>query len=124
MDIYFLICLSDGGSMTELHHGWNISYKPPTIGFVISLTVLVACYRIVTHHHLSAELLPPTIAGLAVSQAIVQLIFFLHVGLDSKPRWKSITFIFTVFVIFLIVALTIWIMHHLDYNLMPKMEHP
>ena len=53
--------------MTEINHGWNVSYKPPTIGFVISLTMLAAAYRIVTHHHLPPRLLPATIAGIAVA---------------------------------------------------------
>lgn len=110
--------------MTELHHNWNVSYKPSSIGFVISLTMLAAAYRIVTHHHLPQAILPATIGAVAVAQAVVQMIFFLHVGLDSKPHWKTITFLFTALVILIIVALTIWIMNELNYNLMPPMENP
>lgn len=110
--------------MRETHHGWDASLKPPFIGYVISMTALISCYRIVTHHLLSHAPLVATIASLAIAQALVQLVFFLHLGLETKPHWKSMTFLFTVLVIVIIVGLSIWIMHHLNYNLMPPMEQP
>jgi cytochrome o ubiquinol oxidase operon protein cyoD len=109
--------------MIDPHHGWNASLKPQCIGFVISFVLLISCYRIVTHHHLSDGFLYATVICSAFVQAIVQLIFFMHLGLESKPRWNTITFLFTLLVIILIIGGSVWIMNNINYNLMPAMGH-
>lgn len=107
--------------MIDPHHGWNASFKPQYIGFVISLILTLAAFRIVSHYHLTNWLLTLTIFGLAITQALAQLVFFLHLGLESKPHWNTITFLFTVMVILIVIGGSLWIMTHLDYNLMPPM---
>lgn len=109
--------------MIDPQHGWNVSYKPQFIGFILSIMLIIAAYRIVTHHHLSEGLLTLTLVGLALGQAVVQLVFFLHLGLETKPRWNMLMFLFTVMVILIVLGGSLWIMDNLDYNLMPKMEH-
>jgi cytochrome o ubiquinol oxidase operon protein cyoD len=78
----------------------------------------VAIYRIVTHNELSDFLLTLTIFGLAIFQAVVQLFFFLHLGMESKPHWGMITFLFTVLVIIVVIGGSLWIMNNLNYDLM------
>jgi len=107
--------------MIDLHHGWNFSYKPQFLGFVLSVLLTVSAYRIVTHKHLTDAELILTLYGLAIIQAGLQLVFNLHLGLESKPRWNMITFLFTALVLIIIIGGSIWIMSNLDYNLMPKM---
>ena len=107
--------------MIDLHHGWNVSFKPQFLGFVLSIILTVAAYRIVTHHHLTGSTLVLTLVGIGILQAAVQLIFFLHLGLETKPHWNMITFVFTVLVIIIVVGGSVWIMNNLNYNLMPSM---
>lgn len=109
--------------MIDAHHGWNASYKPQFIGFVMSLVLTVAVYRHLTHNELSGSVLTFTIVGFAILQAIIQLVFFLHLGLESKPHWGMITFLFTVLVILIVIGGSLWIMSNLNYDLMPQM-HP
>lgn len=108
--------------MIDLHHGWNASFKPQFLGFVVSTVLIASSYLIVGHHHLSNEALTLTIFGLAVVQALVQLVFFLHLGLESKPHWNTITFLFVVLVIVIIIGGSLWIMNNINYNLMPPMQ--
>ena len=110
--------------MIDTHHGWNLSYKPQYVGFVMSVILTVAAYRIVVNHELSDFLLMITIVGFAFLQAIIQLVFFLHLGLESRPHWGMITFLFTVLVLVIFIGGSLWIMNNLDYNLMPTMSHP
>jgi len=109
--------------MIDPHHGWNASFKPQFLGFVVSIILTVASYRIVTHYHLTNWLLTFTIFGFGTAQALVQLVFFLHLGLESKPHWNTITFLFMVLVIFVVIGGSLWIMNNLNYNLMPDMGH-
>ena len=105
--------------MIDRHHGWNVSFKPLVIGLILSLIFSVAAYRIVTHYHLPHDVLTFTIVGLGTLQAIIQLVFFLHLGLESdRPRWNLMMFLFGVLVMFLVIGGSLWIMHNLRYNVM------
>jgi len=109
--------------MLDAHHGWNRSYKPQFLGFVTALLLTVAAYRIVTHNELSDSLLHVTIFGFAVFQALIQLFFFLHLGMESKPHWGMITFLFTALIIVVVIGGSLWIMSNLSYDLMPMTKH-
>lgn len=109
--------------MIDTHHGWNRSFKPLFLGYTLSLIFIFAAYRIIVHHHLSDGALLFTIMGLGVLQAAIQLAFFLHLGLESKPRWNFMMFLFMVLVIIVIVGGSLWIMYQLNYNVMMPMGH-
>lgn len=99
--------------------GWNVSLKPIVIGLILSALLTLASYRIVTYYHLTSMGLVYTVFVLGIIQALVQLVFFLHLGLEEKPYWHMITFIFTALIAIIIVGGTLWIMSNLSYNLMP-----
>jgi cytochrome o ubiquinol oxidase subunit IV len=102
------------------------SLKSYFIGFILSIGLTIAAFipvmiHVNTNHILfSHEILLPLILGIAVIQLIVQLVFFLHLGFDSKSRWNLVFFVSTVSIVLLIVIASIWIMSHLNYNMMPK----
>ncbi len=104
--------------MIDQRHGWNVSFKPVILGFVFSVILTLAAYRIVTHYHLTNSVLFICIIGLAIVQAMVQLIFYLQLCLEEKPRWNFLMFLLMVFVIVVLVVGTIWIMKNLGYNLL------
>lgn len=104
--------------MLDREHGWNISLKPPVLGYVFSILLVVGMYRFVMRDHLSGSLLIWTVFSFGIVQAILQLIFFLHLGMESKPHWNSITFLFAVLVILIVIGGSMWIMQNLNYNVM------
>ncbi len=108
--------------MIDRHHGWNASTKPVILGFVFSLVLTLAAFRVVTHFHLNEMILLVTVLALASLQAVVQLIFYLHLGLEESPRWNMMMFVFMALIIFVLIAGSIWIMKNIDYNLMPGMK--
>lgn len=107
--------------MIDTRHGWTFSFKPQFIGFVLSILLTVAVYRVVVHRELTEFLLVATVTTFCVLQALIQLFFFHHIGMESKPHWITITFLFTLLVLVIIVGGTLWIMSNLNYNLMPSM---
>ena len=52
---------------------------------------------------------------LAVAQLFVQLILFLHLGEERKPRWNLTALIFALLVVAILVGGTIWIMNNLRH---------
>ena len=103
--------------MLDQRHRWNLSLKPLVIGFLLSIALILIAYSIATNHQLSGLAAIVVILGLGIVQAIVQLIFFLHIGLESKPRWNLISLLFMVLVVVIVVGGSIWIMQSLKYNM-------
>lgn len=105
--------------VNEPGHGNLVSY---VIGFILSLILTLAAYFIVEEHLLTGVAQVSTIVGLCVIQVLVQLLFFLHVGSEPKPRWNYHMLLFTLLIVFILVAGTLWIMYNLDYRMMPSMD--
>lgn len=109
-------------SLKEIQKEWHGTLKSYIIGFIASLLLTAISFSLVITQALSGHALVYTIIGLAVLQAIVQLLFFLHVGQEAKPRWETIIFCCTVLVLLIIIIGSLWIMHDLNERMMPGMN--
>ena len=107
--------------MIDTHHGWNASSKPIILGFVISIILVFSSYQIVVYRHLAGWVLTSSVLGLGFFQALMQLIFFFHIGLEDKPRWKLAMFLFMIFLAACVVLGSIWIMKNISSNVMIPM---
>lgn len=108
-------------SLREIQKEWHGTYKSYAIGFFSSLVLTALSFFIVIAKLLVGKALFVALIGLAIIQASVQLIFFLHLGQEAKPRWETLIF-YLMLLILLIVALgTLWIMYDLDERLMKPM---
>lgn len=94
------------------------------IGFAVSLLLTFIAFGLVMvrvetgHSILSDQFLMIVLGLLALAQFIVQLVFFLHLGTETKPRWKLLVFWFMIIIVLIIIIGTIWIMDNLNYNMM------
>jgi len=91
-------------------------------GFITSLILTIAAYFIILNpeffnFNISRAVI--IIFLLALIQSIVQLIFFINVWKEKGPLWNLGIFISTVSIIFIVIFFSIWIMNHLNYNMMP-----
>lgn len=117
--------MSRKDSNSTAPRGTLISYAS---GFILSILLTLAAYipvsRHVDTHHLSYahSQLVFLILFFAVVQLVVQVLFFLHLSQESKPRWNLISFLFMLMVVLIIVIGSIWIMYHLNYNMTPEEE--
>lgn len=102
------------------NHGSNLlSY---TVGFLLSIVVTFVAYIIAKEGIFAGWIGIYIILGLAIIQLIIQAFFFLHITEEKRPRFNLLTFCFMIMIIFILVAGSIWIMHNLDYNMMPKQQ--
>lgn len=109
-------------SLNEIKKEWHGSLKSYVIGFIASLLLTCLSFFLVFTQFVTGRYLVFSIVGLALVQAIVQLLFFLHVGQEDKPRWETVTFYFMVLVLLIIVIGTLWIMFNLNDRTMSDME--
>lgn len=97
-------------------HGTIQNY---VIGFVLSLVFTLIPYWLVVNHKLHGTILFGTIMVFALLQAGIQLLFFLHLGRERKPRWQSGFLLVTAGGLFVVTVGTTWILYHLHENMTP-----
>lgn len=85
-------------------------------GFVLSLVLTLAAYSVVVNKMASGWTAVYIILALALIQLIVQIVFFLHLGREQKPRWNLTVMLFAVMVVVILVGGSLWIMHNMNYH--------
>ena len=105
-------------SLTELHKRWHGTLKSYLIGLALCIILTLASFLLVLKHWLSGGVLYAALIALGVVQAIVQLLFFLHLGQETKPQWYSVVFAWMVFFLVIVFLGTLWIMFDLNERVM------
>jgi len=59
------------------------------------------------------------VIALAFVQIVVHTVCFLHVNARAEGGWTLLTTIFTVVIVAIVIAGSLWIMYHLNTNMMP-----
>lgn len=88
------------------------------IGFVLSIICTIIPYVMVTERLFGRESLLIGVTFFGVAQLLVQVFFFLHLPAKVKPYWDLIVFFFTLLIVAFLVVGSLWIMYHLNYNMM------
>ncbi|MCB5187609.1 cytochrome o ubiquinol oxidase subunit IV [Methylobacillus caricis] len=94
------------------------SVKTYVIGFILSVILTVIPFALVMYPTLAPGVILISILALAVVQIIVHLVYFLHMNSSSEQRWNVMAFIFTILIIAIVVIGSLWIMFHLNHNMM------
>lgn len=105
-------------SIKEIQKEWHGTLKSYVIGFVLSLGLTILSFSLVWSQLIAGSFLAYTIIGLAIVQAAIQLLFFLHVGQEAKPKWETLIFYFMVLVLVIVVIGSLWIMFDLNERVM------
>lgn len=101
------------------HNRKLISYA---VGFLSSIGLTLFSFWIVTYHILEGWSAGWAILGLALVQCAVQLFFFLHIGDDTRPRWKFLSMLFMLAILTIVVVGSLWIMNSLNSRMMMTPE--
>ena len=88
-------------------------------GLLLALGLTVASFLLVMRHAVDGLTLVWALAGLALMQLVVHLVCFLHLGRSSNQRWNRVALIFAGIFVVLVVGGSVWIMQHLNHNMMP-----
>lgn len=108
----------------EIHgsEGEHGTVKTYVIGLILCLFLTLGSYYLVSEHILSGKTLIYAICALGLTQAFIQLHFFLHLGTEPKPYWDFSIFLFMALVLLIVVIGSLWIMENLDYRTMNDMK--
>jgi len=61
------------------------------------------------------------VAVLAVAQILVHTFAFLHVNARAQGGWTLVAYVFTAVLLAITIGGSLWIMYHLNLNMMPGM---
>jgi cytochrome o ubiquinol oxidase operon protein cyoD len=91
-------------------------------GYIFSIYLTITAYLAVYNHLFSNTLLAVIIVGLALVQFVGQLLFFMHLGKETKPRWKLAVTLSMILVVSILVGGSLWIMSNLNYRMTPTQQ--
>ncbi len=100
--------------MSERSHKLKLSAY--VFGFAMSLYLTLTAYWLTVQDMFQPTTFMVAILTLAVLQFSIQVIFFLHIGEESKPRWNLTTLAFMLLVVGILVIGSLWIMDNLSYH--------
>ena len=89
------------------------------LGLVLATLLTVASFYVAGTGLIWAPGIPVALVVLAVAQIGIHLIFFLHLTTDPDNENNILALAFGVLIVCLIVFGSLWVMLHLNHNLMP-----
>lgn len=109
------------------HHdelGYHASVKGYVIGFVLSVILTAIPFWLVMGQVIpSPKVTAFVILGFAAVQMVVHMVYFLHMDAKAEGGWSLLALGFTVILVVILLAGSIWVMYHLNTNMMPPDAH-
>ncbi|HVJ78646.1 MAG TPA: cytochrome o ubiquinol oxidase subunit IV [Hyphomicrobium sp.] len=107
------------------HHGHggeaHATFGGYMIGFGLSVVLTAIPFWLVMSGVLgSNQATALAIIAFAVVQIVVHMIFFLHMSPRSEDGWTMMALIFTLVMVLITLAGSLWVMYHLNTNMMPS----
>jgi cytochrome o ubiquinol oxidase operon protein cyoD len=106
------------------HHGGAAhgSRRGYWIGFLLSVLLTAPAFGLV----MSGAIADPRVTAgivmaLAMVQIVVHMIYFLHMNTKSENGWTMLALIFTAIIVLIVIAGSLWVMYHMNANMMPSM---
>jgi cytochrome o ubiquinol oxidase operon protein cyoD len=100
------------------------TFKGYMTGFVLAVILTAIPFWLVMGNVLDK---PSTtsfvILGLAAVQIVVHMVYFLHMDAKSESGWNMLALIFTIVLVVITLAGSLWVMYHMNANMMPMSVH-
>jgi cytochrome o ubiquinol oxidase operon protein cyoD len=98
-------------------HGTRKSYL---IGFGLSVVLTAIPFWLVMSGVITSKQVTAfLVMGFALVQIVVHMIYFLHMDTKSEGGWTIMALLFTIVIIVIALSGSLWVMFHLNANMMP-----
>ncbi|RYY92774.1 MAG: cytochrome o ubiquinol oxidase subunit IV [Comamonadaceae bacterium] len=102
----------------------HFSLKGYVAGFLLSAILTAIPFWLVMDKVITGSTATAVvILGFAIVQIVVHMVFFLHLDAKSEGGWNMLALIFTLVLVVIMLAGSLWVMHHLNTNMMPMSPH-
>lgn len=116
---------ADPRHATGEHHEIEMphaSMRDYVIGFLLSVILTAIPFWLVIERPFGAGATAAIIMVFAMIQIVVHMVFFLHMTPKAEGGWSLTSLVFTIIVVVIMLAGSLWVMHHLNTNMMPPMH--
>ncbi|GAC1325471.1 MAG: hypothetical protein NVS3B11_14020 [Collimonas sp.] len=104
---------------THADHGTLKSY---TTGFILAVILTAIPFWLVMGKVIDkSSTMGLVLLGFAAVQIVVHMVYFLHMNTKSEGGWSMLALIFTIMLLFIMLSGSLWVMYHLNHNMMPGM---
>ncbi|WP_459618617.1 cytochrome o ubiquinol oxidase subunit IV [Bordetella sp. 2513F-2] len=94
------------------------------LGFVLAAILTAIPFFIVMGGVFSSSRVASLVLlALAAMQMVVHVVYFLHMDFRSEGGWNMLSILFTLVLVIITLSGSIWIMYHLDHNMMPMLPN-
>jgi len=109
----------DDHGRTHADHG---SLKSYTTGFVLAVILTAIPFWLVMAKVFDkSSTTGLVLLAFAAVQIVVHMVYFLHMNTKSEGGWSMLALIFTIMLVFIMLSGSLWVMYHLNHNMMPGM---
>ncbi len=88
-------------------------------GFSLAAVLTAIPFWLVMGHAFTAATTAALILGLAAVQIVIHMVYFLHMNTRSEGGWNLLALLFTVMLVVIALTGSLWVMYHLNGNMMP-----
>lgn len=104
-------------------HAPHGSLRGYVTGFLLSVVLTAIPFWLVMNDVLgNATLTAIVIMAFAAVQIVVHMVYFLHMNGRSEGGWNMMGLIFTIVIVAIVLAGSLWVMFHLNSNMMPDIH--
>ena len=101
----------------ESGHG---TLKGYLTGFILSVVLTAIPFWLVMGHVFeNSQLTAILVMALGAVQIVVHMVYFLHMNTKSEGGWTVLALIFTMVILVIVLAGSMWVMYHMNTNMMP-----
>ncbi|MGO9135782.1 MAG: cytochrome o ubiquinol oxidase subunit IV [Methylovirgula sp.] len=107
------------GSETPGEAGVAEGIRNYLIGLGLAVLLTVTSFYLAGTHLVWTPSIPLALIVLAIAQMGVHLVFFLHITTGPENTNNVMALFFGVLIVFLVIGGSVWIMDHLNQNMIP-----
>lgn len=102
-------------------HGSHAGYVK---GFILSVILTAIPFGLVMAGGFESRALTGfVVLACALVQVMVHMVYFLHMNTKSDGGWNFVAAMFTIIVVVIMLSGSLWVMHNMNSNMMPQMNH-
>jgi len=99
------------------------TFRGYMIGFVLAVILTAIPFWLVMDKvFASSGTTAMLLLGLGAIQIIVHMVYFLHMNAKSEGGWNMLALIFTLVLVVITLSGSLWVMYHMNANMMPAMH--
>ena len=105
------------------HDDLHVTMGDYVKGFILAVILTAIPFYLVMNNVITDRSTAVLVLGLfAIVQVLVHMVYFLHMNGKIQGGWTMLSTIFTVIFLAIAISGTLWVMFHMNTNMMPGHE--